>query len=119
MKWFTLFAQMVLKLTSCPSCRVLHEYIDCSSTCMKCNVTCHKYFDFDYVFEYYLHLQTWRDLKSNTKKRALKQQQSLCDTSIGPSTDASQCSDPQNSDGDYMPPKKRFGNSFQWCGVNR
>ncbi|XP_063618185.1 uncharacterized protein LOC134791087 [Cydia splendana] len=51
--------------------------------------------------------QTWRDLKSNTKKRALKQQHSLCDTSVGPSSDNLH-GDGQNSDGDYMPPKKRF-----------
>ncbi|XP_047987822.1 uncharacterized protein LOC125227528 [Leguminivora glycinivorella] len=49
--------------------------------------------------------QTWRDLKSNTKKRALKHQQSLCDTSVGPSSDNLNA-DGQNSDGDYMPPKK-------------
>ncbi|RVE48781.1 hypothetical protein evm_006555 [Chilo suppressalis] len=52
--------------------------------------------------------QTWRDLKSNTKKRALlKQQQSMCDTSMGPSSESqentisySECSTP--------PAKKRF-----------
>ncbi|XP_047041992.1 uncharacterized protein LOC124646022 [Helicoverpa zea] len=50
--------------------------------------------------------QTWRDLKSNTKKRALKQQ-SLCDTSGGLSSegsgDASQSIDNEN----YVPPQKR------------
>ncbi|XP_028157554.1 uncharacterized protein LOC135088246 [Ostrinia nubilalis] len=49
--------------------------------------------------------QTWRDLKSNNKKRALKQHQS-CDTSVGPSTDMSLESD--ISMNHYGPPKKKF-----------
>ncbi|CAH0602944.1 unnamed protein product [Chrysodeixis includens] len=52
--------------------------------------------------------QTWRDLKSNTKKRALKQQQSLPDTNIGLSPEGSSDT-AQNMDGEnYVPPKKRF-----------
>ncbi|XP_026726911.1 uncharacterized protein LOC113493238 [Trichoplusia ni] len=52
--------------------------------------------------------QTWRDLKSNTKKRALKQQQSLPDTSLGLSPEGTGDTS-QNTDGEnYVPPKKRF-----------
>lgn len=53
--------------------------------------------------------QTWRDLKSNTKKRALKQQQSLGDNSGGMSSEGS-ADTSQNLDGEnYVPPQKRFG----------
>lgn len=48
--------------------------------------------------------QTWRDLKCNTKKRALlKQQQSMCDTSMGPSSESQ-----DNESDNFMPPKKKF-----------
>ncbi|CAG9784225.1 unnamed protein product [Diatraea saccharalis] len=52
--------------------------------------------------------QTWRDLKSNNKKRALlKQQQSMCDTSMGPSSETQE--NVQNYNETYVPPaKKRF-----------
>ncbi|KAJ8729247.1 hypothetical protein PYW08_000828 [Mythimna loreyi] len=52
--------------------------------------------------------QTWRDLKSNTKKRALKQQQSLCDTSGGLSSEGSGDTSQNIESENYVPPQKRF-----------
>ncbi|KAL4712797.1 hypothetical protein ACJJTC_011867 [Scirpophaga incertulas] len=55
--------------------------------------------------------QTWRDLKFNSRKRALlKQQQTMCDTSIGPN---SECQDPIQTDNEhYIPLRKKYNASF-------
>lgn len=55
-------------------------------------------------------LQTWQYVKSNTKKRAFKQQQIPGDTSIGMSSDGSGDHGQNVSNDGEVPAKKRYGN---------